>query len=157
MQNKVRTWDDQVLQPKKSITGRFFSASRKLFNNSDSNLLSSTSTSASSSSSPAHHSSTFNYRENQYYKSSPEQMTRKLADWSLMLKDFKYAYSTYDVVRKDYSNERAWLYVASTQEMCIVSLLLQHTSHTIKTHYVELNMISSNHIWIIYHTRLNLD
>ena len=133
MQNKVRTWDDQVLQPKKSITGRFFSASRKLFNNSDSNLLSSTSTSASSSSSPAHHSSTFNYRENQYYKSSPEQMTRKLADWSLMLKDFKYAYSTYDVVRKDYSNERAWLYVASTQEMCIVSLLLQHTSHTTTT------------------------
>ncbi|KAG5420740.1 hypothetical protein I9W82_002621 [Candida metapsilosis] len=123
MQNKVRTWDDQVLQPKKSITGRFFSASRKLFNNnSDSNLVSSTSTSS-------HHSS-FNHRENQYYKSSPEQMTRKLADWTLMLRDYKYAYSTYDVVRKDYSNERAWLYVASTQEMCIVSLLLQHTTNS---------------------------
>lgn len=125
MQNKLRIWDDQVLQPKKSITGRFFSASRKLFNNSDSNLLSSTSTTSMGSSHPS-----FNHRENQYYKSSPEQMTRKLADWSLMLKDFKYAYSTYDIVRKDYSNERAWLYVASTQEMCIVSLLLQHTTNS---------------------------
>ncbi|KAI5949736.1 hypothetical protein KGF57_004559 [Candida theae] len=129
MQNKVRAWDDQVLQPKKSITGRFFSASRKLFNNnSDSNLLSSTSTTSAS-----HSHTSFNHRENQYYKSSPEQITRKLADWSLMLKDYKYAYSTYDIVRKDYSNERAWLYVASTQEMCIVSLLLQHTTNSTVT------------------------
>ena len=54
-----------------------------------------------------------------------------------MLKDFKYAYSTYEIIRKDYSNDRAWVYVASTQEMCIVSLLLAQTQQnlnpTIKT------------------------
>ena len=129
MQTKIRAWDDQFLQPKKSIAGRFFSASRKLFNNnSDSNLLSS----VSSSSGSASHSipstpASFNFAENFYYKSTPEQSIRKLADWSLILRDFKYAYSTYDLVKKDYSNDRAWIYVASAQEMCIVSLLLAQT------------------------------
>ncbi|ODV78211.1 uncharacterized protein CANTADRAFT_91633 [Suhomyces tanzawaensis NRRL Y-17324] len=119
MQSKIRVWDDQILQPKKSITGRFFSASKKFFNNSNSelNLIGPSSSNSSS----------FNYTENYYYKSSPEQTVRKLADWSLILKDFKYAYSTYDVIKKDYTNDKAWVYVASTQEMCIVSLLLAQT------------------------------
>lgn len=69
----------------------------------------------------------FNYQENFYYKSTPEQTIRKLADWSLILKDFKYAYSTYDLIKKDYVNDKAWAYVASTQEMCMVSLLLAQT------------------------------
>jgi len=120
MQQKIRIWDDQMLQPKKSITGRFFSASKKFFNNnnSDSNLSSLTSSNLSNS---------FNYHENYYYKLSPEQTIRKLADWSLILKDFKYAYSTYELIKKDYTNDKAWVYVASTQEMCIVSLLLAQT------------------------------
>ncbi|KAI3402984.2 hypothetical protein KGF56_004237 [Candida oxycetoniae] len=122
MQAKIRSWDDQMLQPRKSITNRFFSASKKLFNNSDSNLLSSTP--LHSSSSP---NSSSNYTGSYYHKSTPEQIIRKLADWSLILKDFKYAYSTYDLVKKDYTNDRAWIYVASTQEMCIVSLLLTQT------------------------------
>lgn len=125
MQSKIRFWDDQMLQPKKSITGRFFSASRKFFNNnsSDSNLSNVTSLSSSS----GLNSASFNYHENFYYKSTPEQTIRKLADWSLILKDFKYAYSTYDLIKKDYTNDKAWVYVASTQEMCIVSLLLAQT------------------------------
>ncbi|KAK6455479.1 ER-golgi trafficking TRAPP I complex 85 kDa subunit-domain-containing protein [Scheffersomyces xylosifermentans] len=124
MQAKIRIWDDQMLQPKKSITGRFFSASRKFFNNnnSDSNL-----SNVTSSSSTGLNSASFNYHENYYYKSTPEQTIRKLADWSLILKDFKYAYSTYDLIKKDYTNDKAWVYVASTQEMCIVSLLLAQT------------------------------
>lgn len=125
MELKIRAWDDLILAPKKSITGRFFSVSRKLFSNAspDHSLTSS----ASANSSAAGSSSTFNYQQNYYYKSSPEQAIRKLADWSLMLNDFKYAYSTYDLIKKDYTNDKAWVYVASTQEMCIVSLLLAQT------------------------------
>ncbi|KAK6463975.1 ER-golgi trafficking TRAPP I complex 85 kDa subunit-domain-containing protein [Scheffersomyces coipomensis] len=125
MQSKIRIWDDQRLQPKKSITGRLFSASRKLFNNnSDSNLSSSTS---STSSGVINSAVPFNSIEHYYHKSSSEQIIRKLADWSLILKDFKYAYSTYDLIKKDYTNDKAWVYVASIQEMCIVSLLLAQT------------------------------
>lgn len=116
MERKIRTWDDQILSPKKSFTGRIFSVSKKLFNNNND------STTASSLS-----STSFNFHDNYYHKSSTEQIIRKLADWSLILKDFKYAYSAYDLIKKDYTNDKAWLYVASTQEMCIVSLLLAQT------------------------------
>lgn len=130
MQAKIRLWDDQMLQPKKSITGRFFLVSRKLFNsgnNSDTNLLNN-STIKNGGNNP---NSSFNYQENYYYRSASEQVLRKLADWSIMLKDFKYAYSTYELIRKDYSNDRAWVYVASAQEMCIVSLLLAQTQQNL--------------------------
>ncbi|KAF3987428.1 hypothetical protein FT663_04138 [Candidozyma haemuli var. vulneris] len=115
MEAKLRIWGDQILAPKKSIAGRFFSVSRKLFNNNSSSDLSQT------------QQSQFNHKENFYHRSSNEQAIRKLADWSLILKDFKYAYSTYDLIKKDYINDKAWVYVASTQGMCIVSLLLTQT------------------------------
>lgn len=115
MEQKIRVWDDLVLLPKKSITGRLFSVSRKLFNNN--------ADAGTSGTSP----NTYNHQDHYYYRSSPEQVIRKLADWSLMLKDFKYAYSTYDLIKKDYTNDKAWVYVASTQEMCIISLLLAQT------------------------------
>lgn len=117
MERKIHVWDDQILGPKKSITGRFFSVSRKLFNNNSNPEINST----------GQNSLTFNYVDNHYHKSSPEQVIRKLADWSLILKDFKYAYNTYDLIKKDYTNDKAWIYVASTQEMCISSLLLAQT------------------------------
>lgn len=114
MEKKIRIWDDQVLAPKRSIANRFFSVSRKLFNNNNN---------------PGNpqNITTFNYQENYYHKSSPEQSIRKLADWALILKDFKYSYSIYDFIKKDFNNDKAWVYVASTQEMCIISLLLVQT------------------------------
>ncbi|KAG7194746.1 uncharacterized protein KQ657_004425 [Scheffersomyces spartinae] len=112
MEQKIRYWDDQILQPKKSIANKFFSASRRLFNNEINSNIG------------------FNSHENYYHKSSPEQAIRKLADWSLILKDFKYAYSTYDLIKKDFTNDKAWVYVASSQEMCIVSLLLAQTQQS---------------------------
>lgn len=115
MEQKIRLWDDLVLLPKKSITGRLFSVSRKLFNNN--------ADAGTSGTSP----NTYNHQDHYYYRSAPEQVIRKLADWSLMLKDFKYAYSTYDLIKKDYTNDKAWVYVASTQEMCIIALLLAQT------------------------------
>ncbi|CAN3366120.1 trafficking protein particle complex III-specific subunit 85 [Diutina catenulata] len=114
MQAKVRYWDDQFLQPKKSIASRFFSASRKMFGGRDS---------------PLEHSGTGNYSSNDqwYYRGAPEQILRKLADWSLILKDFKYAYQAYEIIKKDYSADKAWSYVASAQAMCCISLLLSQT------------------------------
>lgn len=111
MERHIRVWDDQVLAPKKSLAGRFFSVSRKIFNSADTDQQ----------------PGAYNHTANFYTRSSPEQAIRKLADWSLMLKDFKYAYSTYDLIKKDYTNDKAWVYVAAAQEMCVVSLLLAQT------------------------------
>lgn len=113
MEKKVRAWDDGVLSPMRSITNRFFAASKKLFNLG--NNFSEVSGTAGSH---------FNATNNYYHRLSAEQTIRKLADWSLMLKDFRYAYSTYDFIKKDFTNDKAWLYVASSHEMCIVLLLL---------------------------------
>lgn len=110
MEQKIRTWDDGILAPKKSITGRFFSVSRKLFNSEQVQM-----------------GDAYNAAHNYYYRASPEQALRKLADWAVMLKDFKYAYSTYDLIKKDYTNDKAWVYVAAAQEMCMAALLLAQT------------------------------
>lgn len=119
MTDKVRQWDDSILAPKKSFTGRFFLVSKKLFNNEN-------------NSSSSGQGSAYDHHENYYHKSSVEQTIRKLADWSLILKEFKYAYSTYELIKKEYNNDRAWAYVASTQEMCAVSLLLAQTQQSIQ-------------------------
>ena len=40
---------------------------------------------------------------------------RKLADFAFMLRDWKLAHSTYDIVRKDFANDKAWKYAAGAQ------------------------------------------
>lgn len=122
MERKIRVWDDLVLLPKKSITNRLFSVSKLFFNNNSAHN--------SPEPQPSLPSSAFNHQENYYHKSSHEQMIRKLADWLLILKDFKYAYSTYDLIKKDYTNDKAWVYVALAQELCVVSLILAQTQQT---------------------------
>lgn len=148
MERKIRIWDDQILAPRRSIASRFFSVSKKLFNNNNNE-----------------NTSQFNFQENYYHKSSPEQIIRKLADWSLILKDFKYSYSVYDFIKKDYTNDKAWIYVASTQEMCMVSLLLVQTQLP-NTQAIDKNTLrkirhdivepSLDNLSYTYKSRLNL-
>jgi trafficking protein particle complex subunit 8 len=40
---------------------------------------------------------------------------RKLADYAFMLRDWRLAHSTYDIVRKDFGNDKAWKYAAGAQ------------------------------------------
>lgn len=49
---------------------------------------------------------------------------RQLADYSFMLRDYKLAFSTYDSLRTDFSNDKAWAYHASANELAGVSFLL---------------------------------
>lgn len=116
MQSKTRQWDDVYLQPKRSITLRFFSASKRMFSGS-----------REGTPEPTTLLGQYNSHDQYYHRLSPEQIIRKLADWLLALKDFKYAYLTYDLIKKDYTTDKAWLYVALTQAMCCILLLLSHT------------------------------
>lgn len=148
MERNIRIWDDQILAPRRSIASRFFSVSKKLFNNNNNE-----------------NTSQFNFQDNYYHKSSPEQIIRKLADWSLILKDFKYSYSVYDFIKKDYTNDKAWIYVASTQEMCMVSLLLVQTQlpntqpidkNTLRKIRHDIVEPSLDNLSYTYKSRLNL-
>jgi len=74
---------------------------------------------------------------------------RKLADFAFMLRDWKLAHSVYDLLRTDFTNDKAWKYHAAAhvrnhacivqfmkidtpQEMTAVSLILTSTSLTHK-------------------------
>lgn len=56
-----------------------------------------------------------------------EALSRRLADFAFMLRDYKYASSIYDSLRRDFAQDRAWRYAAAATEMYGFSLLLSHT------------------------------
>ncbi|KAK5239151.1 hypothetical protein LTR16_012219, partial [Cryomyces antarcticus] len=57
---------------------------------------------------------------------------RKLADYAFMLRDFKLAQSTYDLLRTDFSNDKAWKNYAGANEMAAISTLLASQSLSTK-------------------------
>lgn len=122
MERCVSTWNDQVASKRRGISGKFFSLSRRYLG---------TSSSSSRSSSSSYDSYTSSYPPH-----TPEATMRKLADFAFMLRDFKLAHSTYDVLRSDYQSDKAWKYHAASQEMtALTSILLsnaQPSHHTAK-------------------------
>ncbi|CCK71742.1 Trs85p KNAG_0H03270 [Huiozyma naganishii CBS 8797] len=102
MHRKTKYWEENILQPRKSI----FHGSNNFFKK----FIGKTTTQRDPS-------------DTQFFPaSSTECLLRKLADWSLMLSDFKTAYLTYDSLSNDLQNSPN--YLASCLEWCAVSLLL---------------------------------
>ena len=76
-----------------------FTASRRLF-----------SSSSSRSATPTSGSGNYDISTSSYPPSTPEAQMRKLADYAFMLRDWRLAHSTFDIVRKDFANDKAWKY-----------------------------------------------
>ena len=116
------TWNDQVASRRRGISGRFMSLSKRwtAFGSSKSNA-------ASSDSSGNAGSSNYNAQMGFYPPESPEALMRQLADYAVMLRDWKLASSTYDFVRSDFSHDKAWAYYAAANEMSAITSLLQTT------------------------------
>lgn len=114
MERNVLQWNDQVASKRKGLSGRFMSLSKRF-------------TSAGSSSSS-------NFSIGGYYPAdSPEAIMRKLADYSFMLRDWKLAMSTYELLRTDYGNDKAWKYHAAANEMAAMTLLIMPQNLSSKT------------------------
>lgn len=114
MERNVLQWNDQVASKRKGLSGRFMSLSKRW-------------TSAGSSSSS-------NFTSGGYYSAdAPEAIMRKLADYSFMLRDWKMAMSTYELLRSDYGNDKAWKYHAAANEMAALTLLIMPQSLSSKT------------------------
>ncbi|KAF5984659.1 hypothetical protein FBULB1_3280 [Fusarium bulbicola] len=113
MERNVSLWNDQVASRRRGLTGRFMNLSRKwAFTGSSRN---STGTSNARD----------NYNAAGFYGSeAPEAIMRKLADYAFMLRDWKLAHSTYDLLRSDFSDSKAWKHHAAANEMAALSLLL---------------------------------
>lgn len=118
MERCVATWNDQVASRRRGISGRFISLSKKwtVFGGTTRN---------STSKGPASGSNS-NYDEVRgwYLPDSPEAIMRKLADYAFMLRDWKLAQSTYELLRSDFNNDKAWKYHAAANEMTALSTLL---------------------------------
>ena len=116
MENRIMTWNDQVASRRRGLSGRFMSLSKRW-------TAFGSSRSSSPNSTPA---SNTNYDPNLgiYLPSTPEATMRTLADYAFMLRDFRLAYSTYDVLRSDFAHDKAWAYHAAANEMAALSYLL---------------------------------
>lgn len=119
MERLCATWNDQVASRRRGIGGRFLSMSKKW-------SPFGTSTKNSSGTQGVTGSSGSNYDSVQgfYRPDAPEAILRKLADYAFMLRDFKLAQGIYDLLRTDYSSDKAWKYYAGANEMSAISLLI---------------------------------
>lgn len=70
--------------------------------------------------------------QNFYRPDAPEAILRKMADFAFMLRDFKLAASTYEMIRSDFGNDKAWKYHAGAHEMCAVTALLNPLATSVK-------------------------
>lgn len=127
MENRVAVWNDQIASRRRGISGRFMSLSRRwtgFGTGSRSSFVGSGSGGASGN---------YDITRGFYIPDAPEAILRKLADFAFMLRDWKLSASTYELLRSDYSNDKAWRYHAGAHEMCAVSMLLNPHGMPAKT------------------------
>lgn len=114
MERMVSTWNEQVLARRRGISGRFMSLSKRWTpfgsNRNSSPVLSS--------------NSNYDSQQGFYRSDAPEALMRKLADYCFMLRDWKLALSTYDILRTDFQNDKAWRHYAAAAEMAALSALM---------------------------------
>lgn len=125
MENRVAVWNDQVASRRRGISGRFMSMSRRWAGFGSSSRSSMTGSSGGSS-------GNYDSMQNFYRPDAPEAILRKMADFAFMLRDFKLAASTYEMIRSDFGNDKAWKYHAGAHEMCAVTALLNPLATSVK-------------------------
>lgn len=128
MENRVALWNEQVASRRRGISGRFMSLSKKWTGFGTGSRNTSTTSGPGGGASGNYDSLQASYRYD-----TPEAILRKLADYAFMLRDYKLASSTYELLRSDYANDKAWKHLAGANEMCAVSSLLNPLSTLPKT------------------------
>ena len=120
MEGRVASWDDQVASRRRGISGRFMSLSKRFVGLGATKAANSGRSDNSGTSS----SSSYDITTGSYAPESSEGVMRQLADHAFMLRDWKLAYQTYEILRTDFGNDKAWKYHAAANEMAAISLLL---------------------------------
>ncbi|KAH6855647.1 ER-golgi trafficking TRAPP I complex 85 kDa subunit-domain-containing protein [Chaetomium sp. MPI-CAGE-AT-0009] len=144
MERNISVWNDQVASRRRGISGRFMSLSKRW-----------TFGSSSRSSSAGGSSSSSNYDSQGFYRAdSPEAIMRRLADFAFMLRDWKLAMSTYELLRGDFQNDKAWKYHAAANEMAALALLIMPQNMSSKTRLETINQMLEQAFYS-YHIRCN--
>ena len=119
MEGRVTTWNDQVASRRRGISGRFMSLSKRW-----TGFGSGRGAKSSPSSTPGPSGSNYDPVQGYYAPDSPEATMHRLADYAFMLRDWKLASSIYDLLRTDFSDDKAWNHLSAANEMAALSLLL---------------------------------
>ncbi|KAJ1345343.1 hypothetical protein BSLG_000856 [Batrachochytrium salamandrivorans] len=109
----MKDWERDVASARRGISGRLYKVGLKYFSGSK-----------SATAQPAPFID-YGTGKTIFPFLSPEMIMRRLADYAFILRDYKYALSVYDSVKKDFStNERYAKYFAGIQEMIAVTSLM---------------------------------
>jgi len=122
MERNISTWNDQVASRRRGISGKFLNLSRKWTG------FGSTSRSSGNTGTPSGSKSSYDPVQGFYPPGAEEAIMRKLADYAFMLRDWKLAHSTYDLLRSDFNSDKAWRYHAAANEMAAISVLINPPS-----------------------------
>ena len=120
MESRVMTWNDQVASRRRGLGGRFMSISKRWAGFGPSK--------ASNSQMGGSNNCNFNPHLGFYPPDSPEAIMRQLADYAVILRDYKLAQSTYETVRSDFAHDKAWAYHAAANEITELTSLLLYTT-----------------------------
>lgn len=121
MERSIAVWNDQVASRRRGLSGKFMKMTSRWG-------LGTSSRNSSSGS-----SSNYDALQGFYRPDAPEAVMRKLADYAFMLRDWKLAQSTYELLRSDFFTDKAWKYHAASNEMAAVSTLLVPTPMSSRT------------------------
>ena len=127
MESRVTAWNDQVASRRRGISGRFMSLSKRWtgFGSTPKGMASS-GLSGTATPSGTNYDSIHGF----YGPDTAEATMRKLADYAFMLRDWKFALSTYELLRVDFASDKAWKYLAGANEMAAISTLLGSSATT---------------------------
>ena len=139
MESRMMTWNDQVASKRKGISGRFMSLSKRW-----TGFGSIKGSKADSSSS----NSNYDAATGTYSPESPEYVMRQLADFAFMLRDFKLAYNTYDIIRSDFAHDKAWAHHAAANEMAATTYLALPPSARFRADIVDALLDTASYSYL---------
>lgn len=131
MESRVTTWNDQVASRRRGVTGRIMSISKRWTGFGAARGRSST---------PAADRD-FDPSQGAYKPESNTATMHRLADYAVMLRDWKLASSIYDLLRSDFSDDKAWHHYAVAHEMAAMSMLLAGQSTGSRSRIDTINQL----------------
>ncbi|CZT51577.1 related to GSG1-sporulation specific protein [Rhynchosporium secalis] len=144
MERCVATWNDQVASRRRGLSGRITNITKKW------SVFGGSSRTAANGSTSSGTSGNYDPSQGFYRPDAPEAIMRKLADYAFMLRDWKLAQSTYDLLRSDFNNDNAWKYHAAANEMAAISTLMnaQSMSSKIRSETIDKWLEASQYSYI---------
>ena len=120
MESRIAIWNDQIASRRRGISGRIATFSKRWAGFGSGASSRNTSSTALAS----NQSGNYEPLQGVYRYDTSEAQLHKMADYAQMLRDYKLAASTYELLRTDFSNDKAWKHLACANEMSVVSGLL---------------------------------